>query len=128
VGSVFQEMISSGQRLISKSAGVSVIYSDGMNWVRLIAVPGKTDFQLSDDFGAISQFRSRDYLVEAADLILNEVVIEPQRGHTITEQIGDEIHTYEVSRPDGDEQPWRWSTTDHKRIRIHTKLKAVANA
>jgi hypothetical protein len=124
----FNSIIASGQQAIAACAGVSVVYSDGTNWTRITATPGKTDFELVDDSGAISQFRSRDYIVMAADLVLNWVMVTPQRGHTITEQIGKQLHKYEVSRPDGSEQPYRYSSTGNNVLRIHTKLKAVANA
>ena len=51
--------------------------------------------------------------------------ILPQRGDTISDGTG---NIYEVGRPDGSGQPWRYSDeTGQTYIRIHTRLKTKAS-
>lgn len=102
-------------------ASQSVIYSRGGSTVVILALPGRTEFEQEDAGGVQTSFHTRDFIVDAADLVLNLVAIVPQRGDRITDPDG---HIYEVL-PDrgqpthGDANPY------HTRLRIHTKRIAV---
>lgn len=119
--SSFAEILRGGLVRVSAVAGSDVRYSRGASWVRVRAVPGHTDFTLSDQWGAVSEYRSRDFIVQGCSLKLGGTLVKPQRGDTISE--GGNV--YEVSRPDGGEQPWSFSDNGGNFYRIHTKLKGA---
>jgi hypothetical protein len=122
--STFQQIIGNGLTALTCVAGVEVKYRRGADWVRIRAVPGQTTFNITDANVVVSETRSRDYLIQADDLVIGGVVVTPQRGDLIEETVGAKIQIYEVTRPDG-EQPWRYADHGRTSIRVHTKLKAV---
>lgn len=99
----------------------TVNYQRGVNSVALAATVGKTLFAIDDGNGAIINYESRDFLILAADLILNTFVVLPQRADLITEMVGSSTFTYEVCAP-GKEPDWRYSDSYRRSLRIHTKL------
>ena len=96
---------------------IPIIYRREESTVALPATVGKTVFKVVDDYGRYQHIESRDYLIHAADLIMN--------GHVILPQSGDEIEengfVYEVMAPNG-EPEWRYSDSYRQCCRIHTKL------
>lgn len=90
----------------------SIVYSPLSGEVHpLFATIGKTLFRSENEYGVTVRTASVDFIVEASDLGQ-----EPKRG--------DEIiyanRRYEVLAPNN-EPCWRWSGTDFKTYRIHTK-------
>jgi hypothetical protein len=63
---------------------------------------------------------SRDFLLLAADLVLDGTSTLPQRGDRIYESQGDQTYVYEVTAP-AKEPCWRYSDPYRKTLRIHTK-------
>ena len=102
---------------------IPIIYRRGESAVALPATIGKTVFKVTDDYGRYQYIESRDYLVSAADLVLD--------GQTVLPQSGDEIEengfVYEVMAPNG-EPEWRYSDSYRQCCRIHTKFIGEANA
>jgi len=96
---------------------IPIIYRRGENAVELPATVGKTVFKVSDDYGRFQYIESRDYLIHAANLVLD--------GQTVLPEAGDEIEengfVYEVMAPNG-EPEWRYSDSYRQCYRIHTKL------
>ena len=97
-----------------------VVYSRGAANVTLRAALGSTNTEFQDASGMIEQYQSRDFIVQAAELILGGVAVLPQRGDRIT----DGAATYEVLAPTGMEC-WKWSDPYRLAIRIHTKEVAA---
>jgi len=102
-----------------------VIYRRGATTVTVSAVRGATQFEEGDDFGRLLRREIRDFLIEAADLVLDSVLIQPERGDQIIFTEAGFTWTYEVAGP-GNEPPWRWSDRHHTQIRIHTKFTGKA--
>lgn len=98
-----------------------VVYRRGALSVSLPATRGRSDFQATDAQGVLVQERSVDWLVTAADLVLNSASVEPERGDRVEETVGGVTRTYEVMAP-GNGPPWRWSDPGHKTMRVHSKL------
>lgn len=98
----------------------SVTYTRGAYSVSVAASAGKTVFQIDDGYGAIISVTSQDFIILAADLILNGVVVVPQRGDKIVDTQGG-VLTYEVCAP-GKEPDWRYSDNYQRSLRIHSKL------
>lgn len=98
----------------------TVEYRRGEDAVELLATIGQTIFKQRSEYGAIIFTESRDFLITAADLTLGE----PERGDQIIETlVGSEI-IYEVMAP-GDEHHFRYSDTDRRMLRVHTKCLGV---
>ena len=81
------------------------------------ATIGKTIFRIEDDYGRIVHYESRDYLISSADLLINGIIITPQKG----DEIIDENFIYEVMAP-ANEPEWRYSDSFRNTLRIHTKM------
>jgi len=94
-----------------------VIYRRGGDFVAVPATIGKTIFRIEDNYGRIVHYESRDYLISSSDLIINGIIIMPQKG----DEIIDEGFIYEVMAP-ANEPEWRYSDTFRNTLRIHTKM------
>ena len=88
--------------------------------VELLATIGRTEFEQADEFGVIHKLQSRDFLIRAADLVLNSELTLPKPGDRVRETVGAQTFVYEVMAPGG-EPPWRYSDPYRKTLRIHTK-------
>jgi hypothetical protein len=108
-----------GQR--KKHATRDVTYRRGAEQVVVKATIGRTLFEQDDGAGVIVRMQVRDYLIDAADLVLAGDVTLPAKGDRIEEIDGGKKHTHEVL-PLGGEQHWRYSDPYRRTLRIHTKL------
>jgi len=96
---------------------VPVIYRRGDLSAELPATIGKTVFKVSDDYGRFQYIESRDYLISAAELVLDGITVLPEKGDEIVEN----GQIYEVMAPNS-EPEWRYSDSSRQCLRIHTKL------
>ena len=96
---------------------VPVIYRRGDDSAEVSATVGKTVFKVTDDYGRFQHIESRDYLISATDLVLNDTQILPEPGDEIIEN----GFIYEVMAPNN-EPEWRFSDSSRQTLRIHTKL------
>ena len=110
---------------LKASAAVTVTYSDGVNSVEISATPGNTPYDVMDRNGVLTQKEARDFIVTAADLVLNSQTVLPQSGHTITETVGSATHTYVVLRIPGANE-YRYVDQTRQLLRIHTELRSKA--
>ena len=102
----------------------TVLYARGGASVELAATLGRTEFDVSTAEGLTERFESRDFLVAAAELVLDGQATRPQAGDRVTLGIlGQEgvSYVYEVMAPGGREC-WRWSDPFQRTIRVYTKL------
>lgn len=111
----------------TKYATRVVVYLRGVSSVSLPATVGRTMFEVQGDPGVIERTESRDFLVLAANLVLDGDITLPQRGDRIREAAGDKVQVYEVMAP-GQEPCWRYSDPYRKTLRIHTKQVATEDA
>lgn len=103
---------------LSAFASDSVDYARGDSTLsELPAAIGESEHEDGGSDGTLLMVHSVDFIITAADLILNSAVITPKAGDTVTW----ESRTYEV-RPFGPErQTWRFEDQHQVMIRIHTK-------
>jgi len=97
-----------------------VCYARGVQSVDVAATVGKTTFEVDDGYGVLARHESRDFLVLAAELMLEGQTVLPERGDRIRETQGRQVFVYEVTAP-GKEPCWRYSDPYRKTLRIHTK-------
>ena len=98
----------------------TVAYSRGVDSVALAATIGRTEFEDADEYGVIHRTEARDYLVLAADLVLDGAQVLPVAGDLIKETAGEQTLIYEVMSL-GREPPYRYSDPYRQTLRIHTK-------
>lgn len=106
-----------------KSHGSSeVVYTRGEDSVTVLAQRGKSEVERNDSTGLVVEIERRDYLILAADLVIDGSAIEPQRGDLI-EDTGDDGATriFEVLPLIQGEPCWSWSDSYFKKRRIHAK-------
>ena len=96
----------------------TVTYSRGEDEVELLATLGSKVFRMPDEYGVDIRIETRDYLITAADLILDGSVVTPNPCDRITESGGE---VYEVMSPGADEPHWRYSDAYRRTLRVHTK-------
>lgn len=106
---------------LQSAAGVSVTYTRGAYSVSLTAVVGRTVFASNLQGAARIEFGDRDYLIEAADLILNSATVEPVKGDRITEVVNGATMVFEAMIPSTGEPCWRYSDPARTILRIHCK-------
>jgi len=113
------------QRLKFMSRTVS--YFRGKDSVDVRAAIGKTVFEVDSGYAVLERIESRDYLVPAADLVLDGEVTLPACGDRVKETDGGKVFVYEVMAP-GSEPHFIFSDPYRKTLRIHTKQVDVEEA
>jgi hypothetical protein len=97
-----------------------VTYVRGGRSADVLATIGKTTFEVDDGYGVLIRSESRDFLIQATDLVIQGQQTLPQRGDQIQETQNATTFVYEVTAP-GKEPCWRWSDAYHTTLRIHTQ-------
>ncbi len=111
---------------LDEHASNEVLYCRGSLTVELVAVHGRTAFELTDSSGMILSVESRDFLISSALLVLDAVRILPEVGDRIIETRQNQVHAYEVMRF-GSEQHYRFCDPYGQKLRIHTKHVGVVD-
>lgn len=102
----------------------TVAYRRGAVTVSVPATVGKTFMRVADEYGSRVRVIDRDYLLDPADMALGGIDAPPRRGDVIAETVEGVVLLYEVLAPPG-EDVWRWSDTEHRRVRVHTKYVGI---
>jgi hypothetical protein len=102
----------------------AVTYCRGEESVEVAATVGRTVFETADAYGVVEHSESRDFLILAADLVLNRSATLPERGDHIRETQDGKTFVYEVMAP-GKEPHYRFSDVYRRTLRIHTKQVAT---
>ena len=104
------------------AAGGTIHYCRNTDSVSLSATFGRSEFSVEDTNGVRVEYSDRDFIVSAADLVLSDSAITPQRGDVIDVRsvTGEVLHVYEVLAPGG-MQPYRYCDPERTLLRIHTK-------
>lgn len=105
-------------------AGLSVTYARGSDSVAVTASAAFHEYQIVDEEGFSASVLVRDYLLHAADLIIDGSVITPRAGDTITETINGVSQTFEVMPLDERRREYEPLDTDGVLLKLHTKRVA----
>jgi hypothetical protein len=76
-------------------------------------------FQVATTDGLVEAVERRDYLIRAADLVLDGALTTPAVGDRIAEIVGGRVEVYAVMGA-GSEKHFRPSDPDALALRIHT--------
>lgn len=115
------DLFSGATTLLSDSlkanAGKTATYSRGGMSASLTVTMQTPVFEDDTDFGRITS-EIKDFIIQADDLIIGGLTVQPERGDTITVSINSEDRVYEVVGLQG-EPPWRYSDPYNVMIRVH---------
>lgn len=114
-----------GQRVRHLSRPVT--YVRGESSVEVQAAVGKTVFEVDSGTGILEKVESRDFLIRASELVLDDAAVLPERGDKVREEGNGVTYVYEVMAP-GREPHYRFSDPHRRALRIHTKLVDTAEA
>lgn len=107
------------RRAMASAAGVAITYHRGPSHVHVTAVVVELGPGL-DEYGAVLvDLVRRDYLITAADLLLDGVAVLPSRGDRVREIIAGKTEVYEVL-PLGD-RAWYEADVVGGSLTIHCK-------
>ncbi len=124
MGEKFTNAIAGARDKLSTAAGETIRYrfasGEPATLEELVAIPGNSTFDVTDDYGAFQRVDSYDWLIDPAALRQGDAVHTPTRGDRIEWTIGDETRVFEVTAP-GDGPPWRWADARRTTRRLHTK-------
>lgn len=99
----------------------TVTYMRGVQSVEIeLVTVGVTTFEADLAAGILVEFETRDYLIDASDLVIGGSGIEPEAGDIIQESLQGIDQQFIVVAPAGG-TPWRWHDRSNRTYRIHTK-------
>jgi hypothetical protein len=99
---------------------VAVTYNRGQGSVSIAATRQMHQYEVVDAEGFGITMLSRDYIIQAADLILNGSEVTPRPGDRIVETIRSVSETFEVMAI-GQMKEYEPLDTDGVMLKIHTK-------
>lgn len=120
MANMLQSAVAHAVAALKGNRGDVVTYQRGGDSVSITAAMGSTDLEREAD-GAQISFRSIDFIVSTADIVLAGQETRPRRGDRIVSESESTTRTYEVLAIDN-EQPYAFSDPDGTVLRIHTKL------
>jgi len=98
----------------------NVTYRRGSSTAQVLATVGATRFEADDGSGIVVEMEARDYLIAAADLVLDSAQVLPERGDEIVEVRDGINYVYEVMDL-GSEKHFVTCDPAGRTLRIHTK-------
>lgn len=104
----------------TKFAAQDVHFLRGDSAVVCRATIGRSVFDQTGDDGMVHRTETRDYLILATALLVDDVPDVPRPGDQIVEAGLEDGFVYEVMAPPS-EPCWRWSDQYRLTYRIHTK-------
>lgn len=119
----FADMARRMAKTARRTFGVQITYTtvDGVEIGPFCASVGTGDYMVEEAGGVQIQVTTRDYIIDAADLVSDGSQIEPQRGDSITEA----GYTYQVTLGDSRAAPWKWSDSTRTVRRVHCDQTGV---
>ena len=98
----------------------TVTYARAGSTVELLATGDRSQCDVERSDGSIVRSETRDWIVTAADLLLDGAAFEPAAGDEVRATVGGQAVTYTVVSPAG-EPCWQWEDGAHVTIRLRTK-------
>lgn len=99
---------------------VEATYTRGGETIAIVVRLGRTIFASNRQGGPRIEFGEIDFLIDAADLVLNESRTQPAEGDRIALTLRSIAYTFEIL-PVGGEPAWRWSDEYRTCYRVHCK-------
>lgn len=109
----------SGQ--LKSHAAQLVTYQRGASSIEVRANLGRSEGEQEESGRLITRFESRDYLIDVADLLLDDLASEPQEGDRIIEGPLEDGKVYQVAPIPG-RTCWEYADAYRNKFRVHTKF------
>ncbi len=107
-------------RMRVKHASRTVLYGRGTESVEVAATLGRTDYEVTDEYGATVRAVATDFLIAAEDLVLGGRVSLPAPGDSIRVTFGSDVLVFEVMDLGGSGH-YRPAGPHRKTLRIHAR-------
>ena len=102
-------------------ASGQVVYKRGTATVGVLAHKGRCQIVVDGETFLLSA-EWRDWFIDLDDLVFPAIgQTLPAEGDTIEETDGSTVYVYEVLPPGEIESCYEWTSSDRRRLRIHTK-------
>lgn len=92
----------------------------GPNETDVLATPGQSRFDQTDDNGIVREIESRDWLIRTEDYAFDGEATTPELGDRIVDTVAGVGWVYEVLNVQG-EPAWRYCDATRGSLRVHTK-------
>lgn len=102
MATAFHNAALAAHNAVRRNRGLAVTYRRGEASVAITAVPAATRVEVSDGSGVAVRATRRDWLVRAADLVLDGETVGPEVGDRIEMAAGDGGAVFEVQRLAGE--------------------------
>lgn len=106
----------------------SVVYRRGQDSIPIQASKGTTPQEGNEVEGFAINAEFTDWIITAADLVLQDEQVEPETGDRIEETVGNQVFVYEVRPPFPNQPPFRYCDPNRTDMRIHTKEADVEDS
>lgn len=116
----FDDDFAAADAQFAEAFGGDVTYVRGSSETTVTATATLHDYEVTDVRGAIETIRSRDYVIEAADLMIDGEPIEPRSRDRIKETIAGTIEVFQAM-PLGKRPVAEHTDASHTAWLIHTK-------
>jgi hypothetical protein len=106
----------------------SIVYRRGTASVTISnATLGSSSAEVLEQGQMLVRKETQDFIIDAAQLVLNSVTVKPEEGDTIDRTVGEETWRYEVMPLLPLAAPWRYADPPYNlRLRVHSgKVKVV---
>lgn len=122
----FDNAVKGLHRAARASRGLAVMYIRGsgeeLSQASITAVPARSRVSMTDESGLTVTGQERDFIILAADLVLDGEQVLPERGDRIEQTVdGETTYTYEVM-PIAGQKHYQPCDDLGRLLRIHTKL------
>lgn len=115
--------IAGALRTARESAGIDVIVVAGSHRIPVKAIRSDSDVDEVRGDGTVVAAKTVDWVIQAADLVVNGRPARPQRGFQIEQLVGDKTKTFEMMPADGGDSCYEPVGPQETAFRIHTKFK-----
>ncbi len=109
-------------------ASQTVMYQRDGDLVEVQATVGRKAYEIADEYGAVVQVDSTDFIVAAADLVLGGETVEPEPGDRIRMTVDAAVEVYEVLAPGPGMAHCEPADPYRMAWRVHTKHASTEEA
>ncbi|MFH1302334.1 MAG: hypothetical protein ABIK07_14835 [Planctomycetota bacterium] len=120
--SVLENVLAVGLQAGLSLTATSLTYTQDGTPIDINGTQGSTNWRVMDRDGFPLRKTSVDWIVKAADLVIDGVPVLPKRNGLITRVLGGVSRVYQVLPFGDDELEYRFLDTGRTMLRIHTKL------
>lgn len=122
--SIHEKALALGLKAGARATRTALTYTrpDAVAPTDLKGTQGKKLFKIQEPGQPVTMVETVDFLILAADLVIDGSLTEPMEDDYITRIQGSKKNIFRVLSPGGDEPVFHYSDTGNTMLRIHTKF------